>query len=144
MRNLLYSCFHWCTDVLSNALGLFKERRFTLRTATAMLILYRQNDARLPLQPRSELFIKVICGHVGCGREDAVKLMNDARTSYASWPVQRDLTFCDIVHYVSFLEFTKVQGLGAWMNTDLTPLIAASVPHKVCAQAAKQGTHSLG
>lgn len=123
---------HWLENKMSDLLRPSRERRFTLKTSVAMLKLLRQFERCSPEMSRSELYVNVVSAHVGCSQGEAKVLLNRAASSYATWPTQRELTFCDVVHYVSFSEFVKINNHQNWMQSDLAPVVASIVPKNFC------------
>jgi hypothetical protein len=132
MHTQLPSALDWLGNALSDLLRTGRERRFTHKTGVAMLKLLRQFEQCAPEMSRSEIYVKVVCAHVGCSQGEATVLLNRAASSYANWPTQRELTFCDVVHYLSFSEFVKINNHQNWTQSDLAPVVASIVPKDFC------------
>jgi hypothetical protein len=132
MHTRLPIALHWLENKLSDLLRIERERRFTLKTGFAMLKLLREFERYAPEMSRSEIYVKVVSAHVGCSQGEATMLLNRAASSYATWPTQRELTFCDVVHYISFSEFVKINNHQNWTQSDLAPVVASIVPKSFC------------
>ena len=52
-------------------------------------------------------------------------------------PTVCELTFCDVVDYLSTTEFLASHEGEQWMHSSLTPIIASRVPHDLCVVRAR-------
>jgi hypothetical protein len=132
MHTQLSLALNWLENALSDLLRIGRERRFTIKTGVAMLKLLRQFEGCTPEMSRREIYVKVVIAHVGCSQAEATVLLKSATSSYATWPTQRELTFCDVVHYISFSEFAKIDNQQNWTQSDLTPVVASIIPKNFC------------
>jgi hypothetical protein len=129
---------HWFGNVFSDFLRSRRERLFTQKTAASMLRLHRHFELTDPLMARYEIYAQVVMAHLRCNRGEALELLERAETSYANWPSPRELTFCDVVHCVSFCEFTKNFDAQYGTQTDLTSLVASNLPKGFCTHSPVQ------
>ncbi len=61
---------------------------------------------------------------------DAV--LDRAEESFAIWPVRRELTLCDVVHYLAVAEFLEAHEDERWMHSNIKLVVASSVPSDLC------------
>ena len=63
----------------------------------------------------------------GCDVTVANEILACARDSFAQWPVRRELTLCDVVHYLSMTEFLLAHEDESWIHTNLA--LSHQIPH---------------
>jgi hypothetical protein len=74
----------------------------------------------------------VVVARTGCVESAANVILNSAQQSFAQWPVRRELTLCDVVHYLSLNEFLASHKDESWIHTDMGQVVAAHVPPELC------------
>lgn len=79
-----------------------------------------------------ELYKLVVMRRHGCDSTMAKAVLDRAQESYADWPVRRELTLCDIVHYLSVTEFLATHKSEHWMHSNLAHVVASRVPRELC------------
>ena len=79
-----------------------------------------------------ERFNKLVMRRNHCDEATAYEVMRIAEESYASWPQERELTLCDVIHYLAVREFQLRQGDEFWAGDDVAARVRAVVPHKMC------------
>jgi hypothetical protein len=109
----------------------FRERRHAVRTCRAMLAVYRRVTAEQPGLDEHEVHRRIVMQHLGLDAASADRLLEQAAESFASWPETRELTLCDIVHYVAFDQFTAKAQAGGWMRADIAVAIRAEIPREL-------------
>jgi hypothetical protein len=64
------------------------------------LVGYRRVRAQAPDLSGEPLYQRVMSSHFGVDDARARALVEGARESYADWPIARELTLSDVVHYL--------------------------------------------
>ena len=103
----------------------WRERRHTARISRGLLQTYRRAAAAYPSLQRRALYLHIVIGYLGCAPPAADEVLECAEQSFAAWPVQRSLTFRDVVHYLAVTECTKTTG---WTRENLGSVVASIVP----------------
>ena len=57
---------------------------------------------------------------------------SDEMDSFAEWPARRELTICDVVHYLSMTEFLLAHEDENWIHTNLTLVVKSRIPKALC------------
>ena len=76
------------------------------------------------------LYEQVLAARFGVDPRAAQQLIEGARTSFAQWPVQRDLTFCDVVHYYITCHCLQRQGADEehWLRSRIGQVVRSVIP----------------
>jgi|SRR5882757_1791922 len=114
-------------DVLA---GLFpwRERRFARHVSREMLKLYRIVSASHPDLRGRDLYRKIVIARTRADPDSAETLLDQAEESFAAWPAQRKLIFCDVVHYVAVSEFLASHGNSPWIYANMGREVASQIP----------------
>ena len=110
----------------------WRERRHTARASDEMLALYRTACANHPELSEIERYAWVVMKRTGCDATAANEIMAFARDSFAEWPARRELTICDVVHYLSMTEFLLAHEDENWIQTNLTLVVKSRIPKALC------------
>jgi hypothetical protein len=108
------------------------ERHHAARVSKKLLALYRAAAANHPDLPSRELYKLVVMQHTGCDSTTADAILESAQESYADWPARRELTLCDVVHYLSATEFLAAHESERWIHSNMAQVIALHVPQELC------------
>jgi hypothetical protein len=112
---------NWLVSLLRG----WRERRHTARISRRLLEVYRRAAAAYPGLQRRALYLHIVIGYLGCAPSAADEVLESAEQSFAAWPVQRALTFRDVVHYLAVTEYTTTAG---WTRENLGSVVASMVP----------------
>ena len=82
----------------------WRAGRRATRTCRDLLLLYREVSDDHPELHDRELYRQLIMSRNKCEPTMANEILNYAEESLASWPVPRQLTLCDVVHYMTVCE----------------------------------------
>ncbi len=115
----------------------WSERRHVVRASKELLALYRSAVVSYPELAGRELFQRVVMHRTGCDSMAADAILERAQESFAEWPARRELTFCDVVHYLSVTEFFAAHQRQQWTHSNMTSVVASLVPHDLCTTAGK-------
>jgi hypothetical protein len=111
---------------LSAWLSAWRERRSASRCCRDLLQLYRVVAARHPELGGDGLYRQVVAARIG-GDGGASAVVRRATESYATWPVERALTFRDVVHYLAVSEFMASHSASS-VYTGIRRIVDASIP----------------
>lgn len=108
------------------------ERHHAGRVSKELLALFRSVSANYPDLASRELYKLVVMRRHGCDSTTAKAVLDRAQESYADWPVRRELTLCDIAHYLSVVEYLATHKGQHWMHSNLALVVASRVPRDLC------------
>lgn len=112
------------------------ERRHAERASDELLALYRVVSADHPELSGRELYGRLVMARTGCDATEANRKLDCAEESFAAWPVSRELTLCDVVHYLSVAEFIAAH--GGVMHADINLVVKSNIPHQLCVEHRKK------
>jgi hypothetical protein len=105
----------------------WRERRFAATCAREMVRLHRELSIRFPELKGLGLYHRVVAARTGnATAADAV--LERAEQSFAIWPVERALTFRDVVHYLAVSEFIATHSHARWVYADMKRIVDAQIP----------------
>lgn len=110
----------------------WREGRHAARTSRELLALYRAVSTDHPKLADRELYKRVVMARNGCDATSANVVLECAEESFAAWPARRELTLCDVVHYLTVSEFLALHDGEHWMHTDIRHVVASRIPHDLC------------
>lgn len=117
---------------IASRLHAWRERRHATRTSRELLALYRDVSADHPDLSDRELYKLVVMARNRCDSIAANAVLDCAEESFAAWPVRRELTLCDVVHYLAVAEFLEAHGDERWMHSNIKLVVASNVPSDLC------------
>lgn len=83
---------------------LWREGRRATRICQELLMQYREVLADHPELHGRDHYMQLIMIRMKCNPSMANEMLNNVAESFASWPVPRELTLCDVVHYLTVCE----------------------------------------
>ncbi len=110
----------------------WSEGRHAARTSRELLALYRTVSADHPELANRDLYKLVVMARNSCDATTANEVLECAEESFAAWPSRRDLTLCDVVHYLAVNEFLALHDGKHWIHSDTSHLVASRIPHSLC------------
>lgn len=121
---------NWLNDTLRqfNFVALMRERVLIRRTCLEAMRAHREATAALPGAPKQDLYARVIESR---GTTDAagVRLtLRRAEESYAQWPVERELTFRDLVAYIAVTDYLAAHPEVGGVRSDVLEAVARAIP----------------
>jgi YHS domain-containing protein len=105
----------------------WRERRFANACARDMLRLRSEFASRYPELKGPSLYRRVAAARVGDDLA-AEAVLQHAKQSFAIWPVERELTFRDVVHYLAVQEFVAAHPDARWVVADMKRVVDAVIP----------------
>ncbi|OIQ99964.1 YHS domain protein [mine drainage metagenome] len=110
----------------------WREGRHAARTSRELLALYRTVSADHPGLANREIYKLVVMARNSCDATTANEVLECAEESFAAWPSRRDLTLCDVVHYLAVNEFLALHDGKHWIHSDTSHMVASRIPHSLC------------
>jgi hypothetical protein len=89
---------------IASLLFSWREGRRVTGICQKLLLLYREVSADHPELNGRELYRQLIMTRNKCDSASANEVLKHAEESFASWPVPRQLSLCDVVHYLTVCE----------------------------------------
>jgi hypothetical protein len=115
----------------------WQERRHTARVSKELLALYRAVAADHAGLADRELFKLVVMKRNSCDSKVANTILESAEESFAQWLANCELTFCDVVHYLSIAEFLTSHKCEHWIHNNMASVVASHVPRELCVERVK-------
>lgn len=111
-----------------------RERQHAVRTSNELISLYRTISAVHPGLPDREHFKLLVMARNVCDSTVANLVLERAEESFAQWPVTRELTLCDVVHYLTVSEYFAAHEGEPWMSSDanINLIVQSNIPHGLC------------
>ena len=110
----------------------WREGRHAAHTSRELLALYRAVSAANPELDSREHYKLMVMARNGCDVATANDVLECAEESFAAWPTRRDLTLCDVVHYMAVNEFIALHDGKQWIHSDTQHMVASRIPHNLC------------
>jgi YHS domain-containing protein len=109
-----------------------QERLHVVATCKELLTLYLKVSADHPKLGKRHLKKLFVMARNNCNEKDAYEVLKFAEESYAAWPVKRELTLCDVIHYLTVTEFTSKYGVERSGHINFGPEIRSLIPGDLC------------
>lgn len=123
-----------CLSLIAEKILAWRERHYVAQASKELLALYRTVSVMHPDWPRRKHYQLVVMHRTGCDPTAANIVLDGAQESFAQWPSSRELTLCDVVHYLSVTEFLALHPGERWMHSSLSHVVASRVPHELCVE----------
>ena len=91
--------------------------------------MYHTVRAQNPQLTGTKLYEKVVVSLTGMDAEAAQALVRAAEQSFAEWPLVRELTFRDVVHYLCFEGFIRSHNGRRWTRSSMREVAEAVIPN---------------
>ena len=109
----------------------WRERAFAAECCRQLLDLHAAVVASQPQLNGKDLYRTIISAHVGGDAALAQTLLRRAQDSYAAWPVDRALTFRDVVHYLAVSGYWALHRGRRWICSDIRGVVNAAIPREL-------------
>ncbi|HEX4584529.1 MAG TPA: hypothetical protein VH183_06845 [Burkholderiaceae bacterium] len=107
----------------------WRERRHAAKASRELLELYRTVAAIHPRLGKHDLYRRIVMARQGGSAASADAVLARAAESYATWPVERALTFRDVVHYLAVTDYLATNDdLADWTRENLSRVVMSRVP----------------
>jgi YHS domain-containing protein len=109
----------------------WRERRFTAQCCRELLELHANVTGGQPNLAGPNLYRTIVMNRTGVDLAAANAVLESAEQSFTAWPVSRELTFRDIVHYLVVSEFVATHAGSRWITIDMKRVVHASIPQRL-------------
>jgi hypothetical protein len=109
----------------------WEQRRSAVRFCREMLAMHAKLGAANPGLSGRSLYRLVVAARLGLSDRDADALLLRAEQSYSIWPVERELCFRDVVHYLAVTEFATEDGDLPWVAEYTTGIVNEVIPRSL-------------
>src|ERR1700746_2068499 len=120
---------------LARDLGLFAgpaERRYAKEASEQLLDLFRREQRDHPELKGRAPYEAVTARRLGLNPPiSATEIVRRAEESFADWPVERELRFRDVVHYLIFDEYMRAGKARAGTKINMGAVVARIIPEKI-------------
>jgi hypothetical protein len=90
--------------------------------------LYRQQRHEHPQISKRALYQNIVAQRLGPQAVRAEHLIRRAEESFTDWPVERDLQFRHVAHYLIFYEYTLLDPARKSTKTNMGAAVAQVIP----------------
>jgi hypothetical protein len=105
------------------------ERRYAKEASEQLLELFRREQREHPELKARTLYEAVAARRLGTNPSiSAVEIVRRAEESFADWPVERELRFRDVVHYLIFDEYMRAGKARDGTKTNMGVVVARIIP----------------
>ena len=105
-----------------------EEKRYVRRESRKALATYRDVRMQHSAVTRTALYVKIVARLTGASADGARALVRAAERSFTEWPIERELTFRDVVHYLCFERFSQSHDNRNWTRTSLRKVVDSEIP----------------
>jgi transposase-like protein len=119
----------WARKLLGPLVVGWQEKHHAAKTSRELLKLYEKVAAARPSLGKQELYRHIVMARLGGTLAAADAVLARATESFATWPVERALTFRDVVHYLAVSDYLATNAEAAdWTRENLGRVVASLVP----------------
>ena len=119
----------WATGFFAQFLVGWREKHLAAKVTRELMKLHRTVSAAHPGLPKRELYRQIVMARLKVSPAAADAVLDRATESFASWPVERALTFRDVVHFLVFSDYLASNDhVAEWTQQNLRRVIASFVP----------------
>lgn len=105
-----------------------RERRYARDCAREMLKLHREFNTRYPELKGHSLYRRVVARRLDGNDLVAEAVLHHATQSFAIWPVERELNFRDVVHYLAVSQYVAMHPGARWVHADIKRVVDELIP----------------
>lgn len=120
----------WLDDTLRqfNFVAMLRERNQVKQTCAQALQVYRRIAAESPASSNTDRYQRVIGVLTGADANGIRVILRRVEQSFASWPVDRDLVFRDVVAYFAITNILKADISAAGVRARVMDIVADAIP----------------
>jgi hypothetical protein len=107
------------------------ERRFARHASRELLDLFWLEQREHPELSGRSLYQAVVARRLGPEAARAAQVILRAEESFTDWPVERELRFRHVVHYLIFDEFTRRSSARQGTKTNIGVVVARIIPEEL-------------
>jgi len=110
--------------------GAHSERSYAKHASSQMLKLYERARREHPDLAARSLYQSVVAQRLGKEGHRAAEIIRRAEESFADWPVERELKFRDVVHYMIFDEYMRLGKAREGTKINMGGVVARIIPEE--------------
>ncbi len=119
----------WARKLVGPLIVGWQEKHYAAKTSRELLKLHEKIAAARPGLGKQELYRHIVMARLGGTLAAADAVLARATESFATWPVERALTFRDVVHYLAVSDYLATNAEAAdWTRENLGRVVASLVP----------------
>ncbi len=107
------------------------EKKYARQASTQLLDLYWQQRGAQPGLADRVLYEGVVAQRLGPDASRAGEIIRRAEESFTDWPVERELKFRHVVHYLIFDEYMRSGKVREGTKTNMGPVVAKIIPEEI-------------
>ena len=108
------------------------ERRYAKEASQQLLELYWRERRAHPELKKKELYQRIVAQRLGGDASRAAQIVLRAEESFTDWPVERELIFRHVVHYLIFDEYMRTVGKAReGTKTNMGVVAARIIPENI-------------
>jgi hypothetical protein len=107
-----------------------RERRYARHASKELLRLFRAAQREHPELSGRRLYQAVVARRLGPDFKRAAEIIRHAEESFTDWPVERELRFRHVVHYVIFDEYMRLGKARAGTKINMGSMVARIIPEE--------------
>ncbi len=118
----------------SRNFGIFSaqaERRYATQASKELLELFRAVQRDHPELSGRGLYRAVVAQRLAPDHQRAEEIVRRAEASFTDWPVDRELRFRHVVHYLIFDEYIRSGKARKGTKTNMGGAIASVIPEEI-------------
>ncbi len=118
----------------SRSLAIFSaqaERRYAKQASKELLELFRAVQRDHPELSGRALYQAVVAQRLAPDHQRAEEIVRRAEESFTHWPVDRELRFRSVVHYLVFDEYMRGANARKGTKTNMGGAIASVIPEEI-------------
>ena len=108
------------------------ERKHAIQMSAEILKLYYSARSVHPSMNSMGLFKLIVMAQTACSDSEAENVLRSAQESFAEWPSSRELTLCDVVHYLSADQFQRLHPSQSGIYSDMAAIVQQHMPLELC------------
>jgi hypothetical protein len=106
----------------------WRERALARRLSRDLLRVYRESEAAMPELTGFARYRDVAARQTGLDEIGVRTILERAESSFASWPVERPLTFRDVVQYLVVHRCLDADPAAPGVRSRLATIVADEIP----------------
>jgi len=120
----------WLEDTLRpfNFLTAIRERQYVKRICRECLDLYHQVKIDHPTEAALTRYSMVIAKHTGGDAAAVDTIMQRVEESFATWPIERPVTFRDVVQYLAITDYMNENPEESGVRARVAEVVEALIP----------------
>jgi hypothetical protein len=107
------------------------ERSYAKQASERLLELYWRERREHPDLSARNLYLSVVTQRLGRDGHRAAEIVRRAEESFTDWPVERELKFRHVVHYLIFDEYMRVGKARKGTRTNMGGVVARVIPEEI-------------